>query len=570
MTRAVTAPVRVHGDRTSITALIIAESLSTVGTRISFIALPWLVLVTTHNPIRMGIVTGAATVPYVLNGFIASPLVDRFGPRLASNASDVASAVLMGLVALTWRAPLVIFVIIVALAGSFRGLGDRAKNTMLKPLIDASSVDTMRITSAYQGATQLALLGGGSVAGVLIALFNPWGAIWIDAASFLVCAVIISAFVTLPPAPEATPSTAAKPAAAPVRESYVDQLRASFTFLRHEPLISRMVSMLFVTNLFSQVGTATFIPLWIDTHLHHSPVALGWIGGAYALGGIAGNAAFTALATKLPRYKTFVVGYLLGGAPRFLILAFSHNLVVVAAVWAFSGFAISSANPTIGAVMYKQVPGHMLARVGSLASAISFSGLAIGGLVGGFAVENLKFTGAVLFATVLYVSATLSPVFGYRKWRIIDVVTRPRRPAHLGSRVAVRLVLSRRRWTASATRTDGLPVFEDLPLEGDRVAGALALLNPPELAPAISAMAAAQQQALRKHHADLKARLAAAQDRLDRATAATAAFALNPPDAVALTVPDTRTASDALTPADLNGAAGTWHPGTSSSTRSPS
>jgi MFS family permease len=521
MTRAVTAVSPSRGTRTPVIALIVAEGLSAIGTRISFVALPWLVLVTSHNPIRMGIVTGAASLPYVLNGFIASPLVDKIGARRMSNISDVASAILMGLVAVAYNQGIVVLAVLVAAAGSFRGVGDRAKNVMLKPLLDATSIDTLRVTSAYTGVSQLALLTGGSVAGVLIALFNPWGAIWIDAASFLVCAAIVVVFVVMPPEPEPVRkppknvdgvyhSAAVKP---PSR-SYLNQLKDSFTFLANQKLISRMVSMLFVTNLFSQVGMVTFIPLWIDANQHQSPIALGWIGGAFSLGGVAGNAVFTALATKIPRYRAFVGGYLIGGAPRFLILAFSHNLVVVAAVWAVSGFAMSSTNPTIGAVMYRAVPANMLARVGSLASAISFAGIAVGGLVGGFTVENLGFVHAVVLAGVIYVAASLSPIFGYRTWRLIDVITKPGRAA--AARIAVRMVLAQHRWSATVTGRAGAVVVEDHYIDGSTANLALGLMKPPELHDALQDMLAYEHGALIARDEDLRARLRAAEAGLVR------------------------------------------------------
>ena len=64
-------------------------------------------------------------------------------------------------------------------------------------------------------------------------------------------------------------------------------------------------------------------------------------------------------------------------------------------MWAFAGFALSSANPTIGAVMYQRIPLNLLARVGSLSSAIAFLGFSVGGVLGGLAVEHMGFTAAV-------------------------------------------------------------------------------------------------------------------------------------------------------------------------------
>ncbi len=521
MTQAVTATPAARGNRAPVIALIAAEGLSALGTRIAFIALPWLVLVTTHDPIRMGIVSGSASLPYVLNGFIASPLVGRIGARRMSNISDVASAALMAMVALSFNSSIVVLALLVGLEGSFRGVGDRAKNTMLKPLLDATNIDTLRLTSAYTGVAQLAMLTGGSVAGVLIAFFNPWGAIWIDAGSFLVCWAIVSTLVKVPKEPKPEPRSLEgadglyrSASAKPPTESYVSELKSNFTFVRGNKLIANMVRMLFVTNMFSTVATVTFIPLWISTNENHSPIALGWIGGAFALGGISGNATFTALATRIPRYRAFTAGYLIGGAPRFLVLALSHNLVVVAVVWALSGFALASTNPTIGAVMYRLVPIRMLAGVGALTTGISFSGIALGGLVGGFTVENLGFRNAVLLAGGIYFAASLSPLLGHRTWRVIDVITR--RAVASGNRVAVRLVLARHQWTATVRGRDGTSLVEDYAVDAGSAAIALGLMNPPGLESAVDTMLIHEQRQLRDRNDELRRQLQAAEDRLAR------------------------------------------------------
>jgi MFS family permease len=45
----------------------------------SFFAIPWFVLVTTHSPVKIGLVAGAEMLPYVLSGMLSGPLQDRLG-----------------------------------------------------------------------------------------------------------------------------------------------------------------------------------------------------------------------------------------------------------------------------------------------------------------------------------------------------------------------------------------------------------------------------------------------------------------------------------------------------------
>jgi MFS family permease len=526
-----------NANRTSMVALIVAEGISLLGTRISTVALPWLVLITTHNPIRMGIVAGAATVPYILNGFIAAPLVDRVGARRMSILTDVFSAAAMAGVALGYHAGIVFLSVLVAVNGAMRGVGDRAKNVMLKPILDASGTNVLRLTSLYTGVGQLTMLVGGSFAGVLISLVNPWGAIWFDAVSFVICAVLVSALVRVPAAAvvaagtgeghatidgEATETPAPAgpvPVPAPARESYLDELLGGLRYLRRDHLIRNMVSMLAVTNLFAQAALVIFIPLWIDLRLNHSPVALGFIGAGFALGAILGNAVFTAVGPRLPRYLTFVLGYLVGGAPRFLVMAFSHNLSAVVAVWFVSGFALSSANPTIGAMVYQRVPSALLARVSGLVTGVAFIGLSIGGIVGGWAVEVLGFGPAIVVAAVVYFVATLAPIVGYRTWRQLDVVVRGRKAAPPRGRLTVTLAHEDGQWTATARRRDGTLLARRYPVAVPQALRALRLLRSPAAGGGLDGLLAGQHEAARLHAERLHAELAEAQAGLAELTA---------------------------------------------------
>jgi len=454
-------------------------------------------------------------VPYILNGFIAAPLVDRIGARRVSILTDVFSAAAMAGVAAGYHAGIVVLSVLVAVNGALRGVGDRAKNVMLKPLLDASGTNVLRLTSIYTGVGQLTLLLGGSVAGVLISLVNPWGAIWFDAASFAVCAILVSALVHGPRAPRAQDAAQPEPIAVqPEREPYLEELLGAVRYLRRDHLLRNMASMLVVTNLFAQAALVVFIPLWIDLRLNHSPVALGFIGAGFALGAIAGNALFTAIGPRLPRYLTFVLGYLVGGAPRFLVLAFSHNLATVVAVWFVSGFALSSANPTIGAVVYQRVPSGLLARVSGLVTAVAFAGLSVGGVVGGWAVEVVGFGPAIVASAVVYVVATLAPVVGYRTWRQLDVAVRGGKAAAPRGRLTVTLEHEDGLWTATARRRDGTVLARRYPVPAPRALRALRLTHSPPAASALDGLLAGQHEAAVRHARRLGAELVEAQDGL--------------------------------------------------------
>jgi MFS family permease len=242
-----------------------------------------------------------------------------------------------------------------------------------------------------------------------------------------------------------------------------------------------------------------FDPLWVLTVLH-SPVALGYVGGAFAVRAILGNVVFTALAPYLRRYPTLVLGYMIGGAPRFLILALSDDLRVVIAVSFVSGLAMCSVNPTIGAMIYQRVPSAMLARVGGIMAAVAFAGMPIGGVLGGLAAERLGLTNGILLISVLYFVVSLSPIIRHRLWRELDDVPMAKRPIDHGARVhwtygrlrsaigpRVTVHYVRGDWTASARH--GLrPLARRQPIRAKVVLNGLAQLDVPAVHDAVGAV----------------------------------------------------------------------------------
>src|SRR5262245_12631438 len=89
--------------RAALATLLAAESVSAIGSKMSFLAVPWLVLVTTGSPTKMGLVGLFQTLPYVIAGILATPLVDRIGMRTVSILNDATCAVLMAAIALFGR-----------------------------------------------------------------------------------------------------------------------------------------------------------------------------------------------------------------------------------------------------------------------------------------------------------------------------------------------------------------------------------------------------------------------------------------------------------------------------------
>jgi MFS family permease len=384
--------------------------LSTLGTYISVVALPWLVLLSTGSPAKMGTIALAEMGAFVLASIFAPPLGDRLGMKVASVGADVGSTLSMGAIALTPRLGFLPLVALVAVTGAFRGVGDRAKTVLLAPMADRAGFAMPKVMGAYFSVTRVTQIVGASVGGLLTFAFGAQGAVAVDAVSFLVCGLMVAVLVRSVVEP-------------PARGGYLVAFREGAREALRDHVVLGLTVVIFGLNILNQANISVFVPLWISGVLH-SPAAGGTVMSAYAIGSVLGSLAFTAWLSRLSRNVTIVVGALLGSVPRSLVLGLSHSLVLVVLVTFVSGLLGASTNPAYGALLYERIPARFQNRVFGLLAAVCTAGLPLGGLLAGALVAGFGLSGGILstasFGGVLIVAALV----WYRRAGRRDAVTR--------------------------------------------------------------------------------------------------------------------------------------------------
>ena len=134
-------------SRSPFVALAVAETLSLSGTRLSGIAIPWLVLSTTGSAMLTGIVAMMEMLPYVVAKALGGPMIDRVGPKRVAIICDSASVITVGLVPLLHLLDLLtmpILLPIVFVMGVLRGPSDAAKQSMVPDIAGLAAVPSMR------------------------------------------------------------------------------------------------------------------------------------------------------------------------------------------------------------------------------------------------------------------------------------------------------------------------------------------------------------------------------------------------------------------------------------------
>ncbi|MFE4974124.1 MFS transporter [Kitasatospora sp. NPDC056651] len=407
--------------------VLAATVVSVTGTRVSAIALPWFVLATTGSATMTGLVAFAEMAPYVTVKALTGPVVDRLGPRVVSWTTDAVSAVAAGLVPLLHSQgllPFWVLLVMVAVIGAMRGPGDLAKSVMVPEAADRARVPMERATGLSGVTERLASTIGPAAGGGLVALMGPLAGLAVNAGTFALGSLIIALALprgmgrsAVPAPPVATaPEAGAEQGERPV--GYWRMFREGFTFLRSEPLLLAVTVIVGITNLLDAGFVTVLLPVWARES-GNGPAALGLCAGVMGATAVVGSLIAAAVASRLPRRTVFFVGYLLCGAPRFLVLAFGAPMWVVLTVFAIGGFGSGFLNPILGAVLFERVPRHLLGRVHALGDSLSWAGIPLGGLVAGASVALVGLIPSLVAAGALYFGTTT--LAGLRpEWREMD------------------------------------------------------------------------------------------------------------------------------------------------------
>jgi MFS family permease len=184
--------------KTAVGALISAEIVSVLGTRMTYLALPWFVLVTTGSPAKMALVLAAEIAPMAILGIPSGMLVQRLGARNTMLLADFARAPLLASIPILHAAGILSFPLllgIVALLGCFMPPYFASQRVILPELVGEDERRMSQANSAIEGGTAFAALIGPALAGLLIPFIGAPNVLYVDAASYLIAFVLVAAFV---------------------------------------------------------------------------------------------------------------------------------------------------------------------------------------------------------------------------------------------------------------------------------------------------------------------------------------------------------------------------------------
>ena len=368
-------PLRRNRD---FTLLWSSQVISTVGTRVTSVAYPLLVLLLTGSPALAGVVGFAQTLPFLLLYLPGGAWVDRWDRRRTMVVCEVGRMVALGSIAVTavvggiHAVTIAQLVAVAFVEGSLFVLFDLAEGAALPRLVPAGQLPTA--VAWNQARTQGADLVGQPLGGLLFAI-APALPFAVDSVSYLVSGGAVAAIRTRLQGE---------------RAATADRLRTRIAegvrFVRRSAFLREMVVIVGWMNL---VFNGTFLVLIVRAQrLGGSPGQIGLMLAAYGLGGILGAIAAPALQRRLPGRVVLVTIAWLWTALG-IALAFAPSLVWLAVLVFVLNLFGAPYNVVIGARLYQLVPEEIFGRVRSVGRIVAWGTIPIGTLLGGLLADRL-------------------------------------------------------------------------------------------------------------------------------------------------------------------------------------
>jgi MFS family permease len=334
----------------SLLALITAEAVSSLGSQMTFLALPWFVLVTTGSPARMGVVLAVELLPVALFGIPSGALVGRLGARRTMVLGDAARVPLLLAIPILHTAGVLSFPLLLVLVfgiGCFLAPYFSAQRLVLPELVGDDERTVAQANAAVEGAQRTTALIGPAIAGLLISVVGATNVLYFDAATFLFSALVLAAFVPR------------RPPLAPTEQSR--GLLSGVRFLVHDPLLAPLAVTALFLNMFGQMLTAS-LPVLAYEQYDGSPRLAGAFFAAFGAGAIVGSIAAVKL---VPRYDPIRLGAFALVAltlPIWILPLDVPPLAIMAALFASSVFGPLVNAPLIG-VITTRTPQALRAKV---------------------------------------------------------------------------------------------------------------------------------------------------------------------------------------------------------------
>lgn len=253
------------------------QVISTIGTWMQSVAMPWLALQLTHSGLLVGLVLAAQFLPVLLGSPLGGLVADRYRKRnvllVTQSLFTVPSFVLFALSA-TGHAQYWMVIVAAFATGSINLFDVPARQSFLIEMVGRQ--DLMNAIALNSSVFNASAVIGPAVAGVLIAAVGIPICFLANSVSYVAAIVALLLMRDLP-------GMVAKRDEQP----FLARIVEGASYARHDPVVGMLLVAVAVFSLFA-MNRLTLIPLFADQVLHVGAQGFGFLLGSMGMGALVG------------------------------------------------------------------------------------------------------------------------------------------------------------------------------------------------------------------------------------------------------------------------------------------
>lgn len=342
----------------------LARAVSLIGDGAAMVALVLLVSRGEHAGTAVSLILLAESVPRFF-GPLAGALADRMGVRRLLIAAELVQAVVFGVIVLA-RPGLAVLVPLVAVAAAASTVFSAAGRTVVPRLVDEA--DLMPANAWMGTAFNLQAALGPVLGGVFTAWGSAYGALAINAGTFLVSALLLTRIPAL------------EPLRTGERRTLLGDTVEGLKFVRHHRVARAIVLLLLLGLFFGSLDNLALVFLAEHT-LQTGETGFGLLSASFGVAMVAASLWLVRAAESRSPVWVLLAGWFFTGL-GLLLTAAAPVLFAAIAMQLIAGLGNGVANVGEETLLQKSVPGEVLGRVGGTLSSAAFFGSTAGYLAG--------------------------------------------------------------------------------------------------------------------------------------------------------------------------------------------
>lgn len=382
------------------------QVVSTVGTWMQSVAMPWLALELTHSGLLVGLVLAAQFTPILVAGQFGGIVADRFHKRsvlLATQSAFMVPPFVLFLLTATGHAQYWMVIVAALAAGIINVFDVPARQAFVVEMVGKQDLtNAIALNSSVFNASAVI---GPSIAGVVIAVLGVPLCFLANSVSYLGA---IAALLFMRGLPRREPIVH--------QDRFLIRLAEGATYARRTPEVGGLLVAVAIFSAFA-MNRSTLLPLFADQVLHEGAKGFGFLLAAMGLGAVGGalTLAFFPELGANPRRQLWVAAIWVLALLEFSV---SRIFVISLATLFVAGYCQISFLATTNSRLQTVTPDHLRGRVMALYMQ-AFAGVSpIGNVQAGLLASLLgapwsMAIGAVIAGASLVVIAFMTPqVFG--------------------------------------------------------------------------------------------------------------------------------------------------------------